>query len=755
MIRMVESTNELIEKNFNLTKIQQNETLMTQGNGYMGMRASHEEDYVGGVRGLYIAGTYNKDSEYEVAELPNLADTAQFEITLNGEIFRLDQGTVLDYNRRLVLATGELIRTIEWAVGENRYNLVFRRFVSQNNLHLVVSQVEITPRKQGCTMTAKTGINGRMTNSGTQNMHESSKRVFENRYMQYVQKTTQTDIEVVFSSVLDSNTDGTNLFISERRKLLNAYTAVVAKDETFVLTKKTVINTSLDKEQIVGIDELKKIESKSYEQLLQESNEIWKSETGIKIQSDNNFDQFAINFAAYHLKIMTPTHDHRFSIGAKGLTGEGYKAHIFWDTEIFLLPYHLYNNPEAAKQLLAYRFSTLDNAIKKAQANGFDGALFPWESALTGEEETPEFAAMNIKTGHRERVHSAAKEHHIVADIAYSVLQYEKATGDEQFMQDMGLCLLVESSKFWVSRADKTSIPYSIKDVIGPDEYTEHIDNNAYTNYMAHHVVSKTIEKIKYYNATINEQTMNSFCDFVKNLYLPKPNEQNIIPQDDSFFSKPIINLDKYRNSAGKQTILQDYTRAEVVDMQILKQSDAVMLLYTLPELFSKKVCEATWHYYEPKTIHDSSLSMCIHSIVALKFGEVEKAYDCFEKGARIDLGENASSGDGIHAAALGSLYLAVVFGFGGVNVERGAIVLNPKLPKTWSELAFPFTYQGQQIICKINKEKIVISRLNEQAEDLHVKVGDQKYILEAKTQSLEIIKDVEEQNGSLSKEII
>ncbi|SEO12528.1 glycosyl hydrolase family 65 protein [Paenibacillus sp. OV219] len=748
MIRNVPHVDRLSETSFDLGHIGRAETLMTQGNGYLGIRGSYEEDYTGSIRGCYVAGTYNKDSEFEVAELPNLADLIHFEIQLDGETFRMDQGKLLAYNRSLIFDTGELVREIRWeSCNGCIYRIVFRRFVSQRLLHAVISQVEITPETADCKLLIHTGINGRMTNAGTQNMHETEKRVFENRYMQVTQQTTQSRIDVIYASMLERKMDGESKFISERRKLMEAYKADIGRNRTLVITKKSVVTTSLDRSFVDAYDVgearelnlamLQSIAAKSYTELLVESADARQLGSGITIASEHNFDQLSINFAAYHLNIMAPAHDNRFSIGAKGLTGEGYKAHVFWDTEIFMLPYFLYNAPETAKKLLEYRYGVLEKAKEKALRNGYEGTLYPWESALTGEEETPEFAAMNIKTGTRERVHSADKEHHIVADIAYSVLEYEKATGDRAFMQEMGVEMLMEASRFWVSRADKSKRPYSILNIIGPDEYTEHIDNNAYTNYLAHEVVSKTLEKMAEYGSDKRDEA--SFRDFVANLYLPQTTEAGVIPQDDSFLTKPIIDLEKYRAAPGKQLILQDFTRSEVVNMQILKQADAVMLLYVLPELFGKHVAESTWNYYEPKTIHDSSLSMCMHSIVALQFGEVDKSYACFEKGERIDLGEHAHCTDGIHAASLGAIYLSVVAGFGGVSVAENRLRIDPQLPKAWSRLRFPFVYRNERIWFTIDKNRIHIARSGDCEAHLSISCNGQTYVSQGAKQSLEI----------------
>lgn len=712
MVRQVKHTQRVEEPGFTMGALAHYETIMAQGNGYLGLRAAHEEDYVGGARGFYIAGTYNKDSQYEVAELPNLADILNMRLVLDGETFRMDQGTLACYARWLDLRQGELVRDVTWTspLGR-RYRLVFRRFVSRANLHLVAARVQVTALSGDCKMKLTTGMDGRTTNSGTQNMHEVEKRVLENRYLRYSTETTQSGVRVDLASVVTADANCTSLFQSPRRQLFQVLRLTLKKGAPVVLEKKSVAATSLDEDGRDVIDLLKQVEHTPYEALLAESAAVWQKKPSILIDSENSFDQFAVNFAQYHLEIMVPAHDSRCSIGAKGLTGEGYKAHVFWDTEIFLLPYFIYSHPQAARRLLEYRYRNLAGAQEKARDCGYDGALFPWESAFTGREETPPYADMNIKTGCREPVHSALKEHHIVADIGYAVLAYVRATGDEAFMREMGMELLAEAAKFWASRADRSQKPYVIKDVIGPDEYTEHIDNNAYTNYMAHYVVSECVRSARRYGAALDLAPLQ---DFVDNLYLPQPNAAGVLPQDDSLLSKPVIGLDKYRKRAGKQTILRDYTRQEVVGMQVLKQADAVMLLYLLPDLFSRQVALATWDYYEPKTIHDSSLSMAVHSIVAQRTGKYAEAYACFEKACRIDLGSPGSCDDGVHAASLGAIYLAIVFGFGGVRITEEGLSLHPHLPKPWKRLRFPLKYQNKTYMVDVRGEAYTMTPLEE-----------------------------------------
>jgi hypothetical glycosyl hydrolase len=370
----------------------------------------------------------------------------------------------------------------------------------------------------------------------------------------------------------------------------------------------------------------------------------------------------------------------------------------------------------------------LEQAKEKAQLNGYEGALFPWESAFSGEEETPEFAAINIRTGIRQKVASAIAEHHIVADIAFAVVKYFENTKDEDFMKKEGLSLLKETSRFWLSRAVEEDGQFSIKDVIGPDEYTEHIDNNAYTNYMAYFNVKQTLFFMGKYGDQDGE-LIERGNDFLNRLYLPVPNKGGIIPQDDTFLNKPEIDLAKYKETQGSQAILLDYSRQEVNEMQILKQADTVMLLYLFPDLFPADIVAKNLHYYEKHTIHDSSLSKAIHAIVAARCGDMEAAYRFFQEACLIDLGPNPHSSDeGIHAASLGAVWLAGVFGFANIILKNNTLSINPKLPAEWSKMSFPFYCRGSRLEILLTPNQVAVTLISGPA--LTVEINGNEYLV-------------------------
>ena len=709
----------LSEPMFSLHSLNKYASIMACGNGYMGIRASHEEDYTQQTRGMYLAGVYHRAGRNETNELVNLPDVMGIELQLDGEHFTLLAGELLCWQRELAFTSGELSRSLVWRSAKGkRFRIDSRRFVSLDQLPLATLQLSVTPLDGTSRISFSTGIDATQTNSGRQHLDEMSVQVFDQHLMQGVYETKDRETDVVISASCQLDTPSKSCFTAKNRRLNCHHTLEAEEGQKVTLEKIVWISHRHDKtlEQSAfaqkEMAELKRCAVQGYDALLEQSALAWGSvwqTSRVKVESDDPQDQLALDYAVWHLTAMTPAHDERCSIAAKGLTGEGYKGHVFWDTEIFLLPFHLFTRPQTARSLLRYRWLNLAGAREKAQRNGWAGALFPWESAASGQEETPEFAAINIRTGVRQKVASALAEHHIVADIAWAVVAYWRATGDREFMHNEGLTLLKETASFWISRATDVNGRLEIHDVIGPDEYTEHVNNNAFTNYMAWQNVHDALALMEHCNRH-DDTFVVAAQDFLTRLWLPSADEQGVTPQDDSFMAKPAIDLSRYKAQAGKQTILLDYSRAEVNEMQILKQADVVMLNYLLPETFDRKQCAANLAFYEPRTIHDSSLSQSIHGIVAARCGETARAYAFWRAGAAIDLDDDPHScNDGIHAAATGAIWSGVVQGFAGMQIIDGELHLSPQLPAHWQRLQFSLQWREAQLDIVVERTSVVL----------------------------------------------
>lgn len=747
---------------FSSDSLGKSESIMYLGNGYMGLRSANEEPYLKEVRNLLISGTFNKFSEEEVTELPNVADVTRLDIRVDGERFSLEFGETEQYVKQLNLKTAELIRTFDWTSPngkELRFN--FRRFVSLDNLHLIGMKMDVESLTDPVEISFDSGINAQLTNTGSQHFHEGEKRIFDKRFIQSIQTTTETDIDIVLNTVHQLAVNGEDVqrepvMKMDRRNVWLTFDMTLQPKDKLELEKLTTVYTSRDKEFDIpeyqlkdlrefSLTDLRNSSEKGYEALLQLHKEAWENKVwqvyNFEINSEDSYDQLALRFALYHLTAMTPAHDERMGIAAKALSGEGYKGHSFWDTEIFLLPFFTYSNPEVAKSLLKYRYHGLAGARQKAKDNGYEGAMYPWEAAWpTDGEVTPVWGAVDVVTGEQTKIWSGFIEQHITSDIAFAVYQYYNVTDDQDFMDKYGYEIIFDTARFWTSRLEwsEADQEYHINNVIGPDEYKEHVDNNAFTNYMAHFNIKLAIsyfDKLEKQNpsllADLTKQldlaeAYEVWTDKLEKIYLPNPRQEDaVIPQDDTYLTLKEFDLTKYKQADAVGTLFNEYNLDQVNQMQITKQADIVVLLYLMEQIdhvFSEEVKQANFDYYEPKTTHDSSLSLSSHAILANDLGKDELAYKLFRKATEIDLGPYMHTSDaGLHAASIGGIWQAAVFGFAGVRLIKGKLRINPRLPKHWNDMHFTINWKGNPVTIMITKDLLTIEPLNDQTIEFEV----------------------------------
>lgn len=728
------------------------EAVFCQGNGYLGLRNSLEEQYVGTTRNLFAAGTFNKASAAEVTELPNLPDLVNMEIQVNGERFSLNRGTVTEYSRTLDLQTGETLRRVRWvSPAGDPIALSFHRFVSLADVHVIGSRVEITPLDADVTLQIKSGINAMETNHGAQHFCELDKRVLSGGCLEYPVITTQSGVTAVLHTVHKiSDPAAAARTVNDRRTLHRSFTAQVRKGETLRLEKISAVSTTRDLEyaslpeteaagRLVadGRERIAAAAKAGYDALFENSRAAWAAfwdDQDIRIEGDD-WAQLAIRFALYHLRIMTRREDGRIGIAAKGLSGEGYKGHSFWDTETFIFPYFQFADPDTARTLLDYRYRGLYGARLKARENGYVGAMYPWESAwISDGEVTPTELGVDPATGETLYCLTGKLELHITCDIIYALWQYYLSTGDDRFMEDCGYEMILEAARFWNSRLEW--IPekdrYEIRDVIGPDEYKEHVDNNAYTNYMTAYTMGLAVQAIDklaankaLYDklsslddlAALKEQLLKKQAK----LYLPKPDpETGIIPQFEGYMNLKDIDLTPYKQASVVGTFFNDYSNEDVQHLKVGKQADVVELLYQLEDLVSPEIKRKNYLYYESKTLHDSSLSKAIHSVTACDLGMEAEAYDMFKKASATDMGPEMRSSDaGIHSANMGGIWQDVVMGFGGLRISEGRLRIAPHLPRGWQTLSYPVCWHGSRLQVTVTPEEIRIRNNGKSVEVL------------------------------------
>ena len=478
----------------------------------------------------------------------------------------------------------------------------------------------------------------------------------------------------------------------------------------------------------------KRLEAEGYDALFARHKAVWElrwKQADIVIKGDDEA-QIALRYSMYLLLSFAPFHTDEVAIPARGLSGQVYKGAMFWDTEIYMLPFFAYVLPEAARNLVRYRVNTLGGARRKAAEYGYRGAFYAWESQETGDDSCTLYNLTDIFTGRAVRTYFRDKQIHISADVAYGVWLYYTLTGDEDFLLRGGAEVILECARFYVSCAyyKKDKNRYELLDVTGADEYHERVHNNGYTNAMAKQTLESALEclnllRSRYpadYTRLLQdldyEKDIDDIAETARLMYVPKPNANGLIEQFDGYFKLEDARLEDIKSRIIKPNEYLGSPCGLCVNTQIIKQADIVLMLYLLRNKFPQTVKGANWRYYEPRTEHGSSLSTCVYALLAADIGEIDWAYKFFMKTATIDLngGYKLYLGDayigGTHPAANGGSWMACVQGFGGLNVSGSAVVLNPRLPKHWDGLAYRFSFLGQVYAVDINKNSISVEML-------------------------------------------
>jgi kojibiose phosphorylase len=702
------------EDAFDPQKQHHKETIFTVGNGYLCTRGAFEEGYPGDRRATFIHGVFD-EAPIVFTELANAPDYLPITIYLNEERFSLDRGTVESFNRSLDLRTGVLRREVRWRSPSGlEATLTFERFASLADEHMLYLRCRVTPEFAG-TVEFRLGLNGNMHNEGL--IHwEWIDQGMQDGVIYLHNRTLSSDIDLV-TAMQVTNIMGNEL-LRQHWDVQNAPTLMLRLEavpgQTAGVDKHMAVFTSRDGESTAvvrsAVDRV--CDSGGWDSAWEANKQAWAEEwerTDVIIEGDDEA-QISIRFNLFQMLIAAPRHDDRVSIGAKTLSGFGYRGHAFWDTEIFMLPLFIYTAPHIAKNLLNYRYNNLPGARRKAQANGYEGAQFPWESADTGDEVTPTWVPHFADRTKLVRIWTGDIEIHISADITHAVYQYWQAIGDDEWLVERGAELILDTAKFWASRAEYNAEldRYEYNDVIGPDEYHEHVDNNAYTNRLAQwnlqtalelldwlkqHAANKANQLIE--RLDLGAERLNQWRDVIEKIYL-HIEPSGLIEQFEGYYQRKDIDLAALEPRTISAQALFGIEGCN--ETQILKQPDVLMLQYLLREHYSDESVRVNYDYYQPRTDHTygSSLGPSIMTIMACDVGKPDDAYEHFIRAVRADLRDvRGNAGDGIHAASAGGTWQAVVFGFGGLRVTPEGWTTQPRLPKDWKRLAFRFFHRG------------------------------------------------------------
>ncbi len=721
------------ETGFDPDRIAINGNKYMLGNGAMGYRGTLEEFGKEQLTACTLAGLYDKVGALwrEPVNAPNGLSTRYYCGDQPLGILSSDRES---HRQSLNLRHATFHReTVFAGPGGNRIEVRSRRFVSMKRLDLLVMKAEIRA-SEDCEFTVLTGIDGEVWDINGPHL-ENSESASTNGIVAVSATTHELRKTVaVAEAVAWENVPAAATIEREGSSIYRRATFSCKAGETYAFTKYVSVVTGEERQSVLerAMSRAGDAAGSAYEDHLREHEAEWErkwEESDVAIEGDEEA-QFALRYSLYQLHVIAPTHSERVSIPARGLSGQVYKGAVFWDTEMFMLPFFLYSQPSVARNLIMYRVHTLDGARRKAKEYGYRGAFYAWESQETGDDACTLFNVTDVFTNRPMRTYFRDKQIHISADAAYGVWQYYEYTGDESALLDGGAEVILECARFFYSYAyykeDKKR--YELLDVTGPDEYHERVGNNAFTNALAKLTVGialaalellegkhpeayrELIEKLDY------SEDLGRLSKLHNELYVPVPDPRTgIIEQFDGYLRLEDVDLPTLKSRVLNENEYLGGGNGLAATTQILKQADVVLMLHLLKDDYSQEVKRANWEYYEPRTEHGSSLSSCIYAMVASDIGSQDWAYRYFMRTATIDLtGESKQYVGtlyigGTHPAANGGAWMAAVLGFAGARLHRGALVVKPSLPRGWESVTFPMHVKGQRLLLTVTPSEVVV----------------------------------------------
>jgi alpha,alpha-trehalose phosphorylase len=734
------------------------ETLFSQANGFIGIRGTLEEDsrsIKNSCEGVYLNGVYSREPiihgenaygfashNHKILQVPNCKS-----IHLQGQV----NATVEAQQRTLNMATGVLSRhfTLNFAA-RGKVKIETQRFVCHDNSNLVCIRYQVNSLDYNGQLDIRAELDckygAEMDKNDPRVGHLSIERMLQLLDYQHQQDKIRlyhsvegTDF-IVASACIDKVSGdcqiGKNIDQQEAQPA-NLYQLHIQSGQSFELVRFALYHhdtdrTQLEAKQNTAIDALQGADFETLQSLHSKHFSAFWQSADIHIQGGNDTEQ-GLRFSMFHL-FQSVGRNGFNSIAAKGLSGPGYDGHYFWDTEIYIVPFFALTQPEIAKQLLMYRYNTLDAARSRAKEMSHPhGALFAWRT-IGGEECSAFFPA-------------GTAQYHINSAVAFALQTYYEATGDWQFMLDFGAEVLLETARLWADIGHFNPAKngqFCIDAVTGPDEYTAVVNNNFYTNFMASKHLKFALQVCAKMQAdnpqsfsqlssklTLHSDELGLWQQAADKMYLPFDSRLAINPQDDDFLNKKP--WDFANQPKEKTPLLLHYHPLVIYRHQVLKQADVVLAMFLGDEAFSLVQKRRNLDYYEPLTTHDSTLSSCIHSIEFAEVGELEKAYDYFVDSARMDLDNlHHNTEYGVHTACMAGAWNCITFGFLGLRIRDNGLYFKPQLPAKWTEIEQNVRYQGRLIAVKAGKQQVQFSLLQGDPMTLHcagqaVTLGDEQ----------------------------
>ncbi len=735
----------ILEEGFDVERVESSESLFSIGNGAMGQRANFEESYTGHTfQGSYIAGVYYPDKtkvgwwkngypEY-FAKVLNAPNWIGINIEVNGESLDLNTcKSVSNFRRELNMKEGWYNRSFDAVLANGtEISVNATRFLSLTLDEVGAINYEIKAINGDATIVFKPYVD-----AGVQNMDSNWEESFwesievseKGNSAFVVSKTFKTNFHVATfmnNSVLKNGVvvaSSPEKTTKSNDKIEHTYSVTLAKGETTSIQKfggYTVSMNHANNQLVAAAQEvIKKATAKGYNALLQEQIEAWAGiweMADITIEGDVKAQQ-GIRFNIFHLNQTYLGKDSRLNIGPKGFTGEKYGGSTYWDTEAYCIPFYMATkDQQVARNLLAYRYNQLDKAIENAEKNlGFKNgaALYPMVT-MNGEECHNEWEITH-------------EEIHRNGAIAFAIYNYYRFTGDYSYVPEKGLEVLIGIARFWHQRASfsKNKNQYMILGVTGPNEYENNVNNNFYTNYIAKWCIDYAAAQIdrveKEYasdytrimtKVSLNKAEIAEWKKVSGNMYFPKSEELGIYLQQDGFLDKELVKVADLDRS--QRPINQKWSWDRVLRSPYIKQADVLQGFYFFEDDFTDEQLEKHFDFYEPFTVHESSLSPCVHSIQAAKLGRMDQAYTFYLRTSRLDLDDyNKEVEEGLHITSMAGTWMSIVEGFGGMRVKNDQLHFTPRIPKEWKSYSFKVNFRNQIVQIKVSHDGAKLSLAN------------------------------------------
>lgn len=751
----------IIEEGFNADRVESSESIFSIGNGAMGQRANFEEHYSGKTfQGSYIAGVYYPDKtrvgwwkngypEY-FAKVLNAPSWIGIDVTVNGEALDLATCKVADFRRELNMKEGWLERSFTATLPSGISVFVnAKRFLSLTLDEVGVIAYEVTPVNDDAIITFTPYLDSSITNQDTNwddkfwNTTNSTAEDTQAFIEAHTMKTNFATCTFMESTLVVNGKEQTPVDEAQvgAQRVAVTYETQVAQNTTATLYKYggyTVDSNHEPKTLVAAAKQtLLKATTLGFEALLEDQIKAWAAVwemSDITISGDVKAQQ-GIRFNIFQLNQTYSGKDSRLNIGPKGFTGEKYGGSTYWDTEAYCIPFYMATKDQrVARNLLQYRYNHLEKAIENAKKLGFTNgaALYPMVT-MNGEECHNEWEI-------------TFEEIHRNGAIAFAIFNYYRFTGDYSYIPEMGLEVLIGIARFWQQRANFSTQKdkYVILGVTGPNEYENNVNNNFYTNYLAKWCIEYAVEQLKKvkegysqdYQRIVGKTKLTTaevatWKEVAENMYFPYSDEHEVYLQQDNFLDKELITVADLAKS--QRPINQKWSWDRILRSPYIKQADVLQGLYFFEDHFTTEELEKHFDFYEPFTVHESSLSPCVHSIQAAKLDRMDQAYTFYLRTSRLDLDDyNKEVEEGLHITSMAGTWMSIVEGFGGMRVLDDKLSFTPKIPKEWDAYSFKVNFRNRILKVTVN-HKGAEFELEEGAKEMSIRLNGERLVVLAK----------------------